>query len=105
MIYLLPPDTGGFFFKFLPDFGADSFCANSSKVTLFSAKFVWSAEDRSVIIAQIDVSFCKVSSGATQAEGSWGPFVKQNKSQSSEKTFLVMPAVLEMKRTDQHGEH
>lgn len=28
-----------FFLKFLPDFGADSFCANSSKVTLFSAKF------------------------------------------------------------------
>lgn len=28
------------FFFFLPDFGADSFCANSFKVALFSVKFV-----------------------------------------------------------------
>lgn len=34
LFFLLPPDT-----VFLLDFGADSFCANSSKVVLFSANF------------------------------------------------------------------
>lgn len=52
-----------------------------------------------MIIAQIDVSFCSMLSRATQAV--WGLLVKQNKSQNSEKTFLLVP---EMKTTDQHGE-
>ena len=33
---------------------------------------LWPAEDRSLIIAQLDVSFCNMLSRATQAVGSWG---------------------------------
>lgn len=66
---------------------------------------LWSVEAQSVIIAQIDVSFCNMLSRATLAVGSWGLLIKQNKSQNSEKTFSLMSEMLQMRTTDQHREH
>lgn len=93
-----------FFFNFCLILVQTASVQTPQKLHYSVQNLLWSAEDRSAIIAQIDVSFCNMLSQATQAEGSWGPFVKQNKSQSSEKTFLLMPATLEMKTIDQHGE-
>lgn len=70
------------------------------KLHYSAQNLLWSAEHQNVIIAQIDMSFCKMLSRPIQSVGSWGFLVKQNKSHNSEKTFLLMPEFLERKTAD-----